>query len=348
MTAIIGPSGSGKTSLLNVLSAFVTKNVTGKITLDGSLRDIKTLHKNSAFIMQEQSLFSILTVRETMKFAIKFKTGKSLRENQQNEKIEETLKMLSLYNSDDFVRDLSGGQKKRLSIALEILHDPQIIFLDEPTTGLDSSSSTQCLNHLKDIAKNGNRTVIITIHQPSARLFEMFDHIYALASGKCIYQGSSKNLVPFLTETDLICPNFYNPCDFLMEISASSECGSDNVNKLSSIVENGKSDKFRIKSSTSKHWKSECKEIRNSAYSLSFYQQLQLLLFRNFIMMIRDKTYLKLRVTVCIFMGFLIGSLYYQIGREASDMITSAKFVYCSMYFVSYSSYFSLMTRCKS
>ena len=297
--------------------------------------------------MQEQSLFSILTVQETMKFAIKFKTGKSLREAQQNEKIEETLKMLSLYNSDDFVRGLSGGEKKRLSIALEILHDPQIIFLDEPTTGLDSSSSTQCLNHLKDITKNGNRTVIITIHQPSARLFEMFDHIYALASGKCIYQGSSKNLVPFLTETDLICPNFYNPCDFLMEISA-SECGSDNVNKLSSIVENGKSDKFRIKSSTSKHWKSECKEIRNSAYSLSFYQQLQLLLFRNFIMMIRDKTYLKLRVAVCIFMGFLIGSLYYQVGREASDMITSAKFVYCSMYFVSYSSYFSLMTRCKS
>lgn len=348
MTAIIGPSGGGKTSLLNILSGFVTQNISGKLTLNGSLRDLKTLQKNSAYIMQEQNLFPLLTISETMNFAIKFKTGNKLSKTEQIEKIEETLKMLSLYNCDTYVRDLSGGQKKRLSIALEILHDPKIIFLDEPITGLDSSSSTQCLTHLKDMAKNGNRTIIITIHQPTAKIFEMFDHIYALANGRCIYQGSSKNLVPCLKEINLICPNFYNPCDYLLEISSwEGEIGAEVERKLTNLVENGKSDKFRNINQQTRRTNFYCIDERESTYSLSMIQQLKLLLLRNFMFMIRDKTYMRMRVLVSIFMGLLIGCLYYQVGQEASYMISSYKYLYCSMYFLSYSAYFSLMTRCK-
>jgi ATP-binding cassette, subfamily G (WHITE), member 1 len=346
LTAILGPSGSGKTSLLNVLSAFITKNVSGSVTLNGMPRNVKILRNNSAYIMQEQSLFPLLTVRETMKFAVNFKTGKSLSEAEKRDKIEETLKMLCLYSFDDFVGDLSGGQKKRLSIAVEILHNPQMIFLDECTTGLDSSSSAQLLKHLQQMAKNENRTIVLTIHQPSARLLEMFDHIYGLADGKCVYQGASKNLVPFLKKTDLICPNFYNPYDFLLEM-CTNESGHQNIDKFSQHIENGAVEEFRSERRQSVTTKAETYELQNSSYSLSFFNQVCLLLKRNFIFMFRDKTYMRLRILMSVLMGLLIGSLYYQTGREASHMISSFKYLYCSMFFISYSSYFSLMTRCK-
>ncbi|KAJ9584326.1 hypothetical protein L9F63_021326, partial [Diploptera punctata] len=200
------------------------KGSEGTVMINGRIRSEKT-SRLFCYIMQEDALRPKLTVMEAMTFAAHFKLGFSNSHSRKNELLS-LLEMLGLREHiDTRTASLSGGQKKRLSIALELISNPPVLFLDEPTTGLDSSSCSQCVSLLKLLAQQG-RTVICTIHQPTALLFEMFDHLYTLAQGNCIYQGTIKGVVPFLSDIGFNCPTYHNPADFLMEV-ASGEYEAD-------------------------------------------------------------------------------------------------------------------------
>lgn len=343
LTAILGPSGSGKSTLLNILSGYTLQNVRGLIQVNGEKRNEEKFRKRSTFIMQEENLYGLLTLRETMMFAVRLKMG--IR-GKVDGKIMTILETLGLETQvDTFVKNLSGGQQKRLAIAMELVDDPSIVFLDEPTTGLDSSSSTQCVSLLKKLALGG-RTIVCTIHQPSALVFEMFDHIYALVDGRCIYQGSSRNLVSFLAEVDLICPESYNPADYLLEIATD---GYGELNhQLTAQIDNGKNQSYRETSKpiddSDVSVADESSSVKNSS---SFIQQVYQLTRRNMLFNFRDKSFMIVRFAVHCYIGVLVGLMYYKIGDQAKQMINIYKSFLVLVVVLMYTSIYSLLVRCK-
>ncbi|KAJ9583450.1 hypothetical protein L9F63_022207, partial [Diploptera punctata] len=237
LTAILGPSGAGKSTLLNVLAGCRHEDTTGSILINGKPRNIMQFRKMSRYIMQEDMLQPHLSVEEIMLIAAHLKLGNELSTEKKIIAVREILEMLSLLKCKDTKTTLlSGGERKRVSIALELVNNPPVIFLDEPTTGLDDLSSSQCIRMLKMLAQQG-RTIICSIHTPSAKMFSMFDHVYVVSAGQCVYQGLGNLIVPFLASLNLHCPRHFNPADFIIEVS----CGEygDHLDKMVSAVENG-------------------------------------------------------------------------------------------------------------
>ena len=175
-TAILGPSGCGKTTMLNLISG---RQMSTNLELIGDLRINNKIIKSVieyksyiGYVMQEDHMLPTFTPYEAFKFVADLRLP-SLSEKEKDQKVNDIITNLGLdkcrntWIGDTRIRGVSGGEKKRCSIGLELLINPSIIFLDEPTTGLDSTTSLNLIRFLNKLAKQG-RTVISTIHQPSS------------------------------------------------------------------------------------------------------------------------------------------------------------------------------------
>lgn len=166
-----------------------------------------------------------LSVLETMNSAVHLKLGRHLFPNVRLKIIGDVLQILGLERClETRVRNLSGGELKRLSIAVEMITNPPVMFFDEPTSGLDSSSSLQVMSHLRELAKSG-RTVICSIHQPSSRLLELIDSVFLISEGNCLFRGPLDQMVGHFEQANYHCPAQYNRADFALEVASNERYG---------------------------------------------------------------------------------------------------------------------------
>jgi len=148
----------------------------------------------SAFIEQETNFFPHMTIKETLDFQVELKLGRNLSKEQRDKLVLQLMEDLSLSKSantivgNNKIRGLSGGEKKRLSIACEMISSPSVIFLDEPTSGLDSYQASQVIETLRKLAHSG-KTVVTVIHQPSQQIFGLFDDLLLISEGRQMYFG---------------------------------------------------------------------------------------------------------------------------------------------------------------
>lgn len=227
--AILGPSGSGKTCLLNILSGRIScgrslkPNLTGRILFDGKLVKLADIQSQSAFVSQDDALFSYLTVEETLLLSAHFNLPIHSTDEELNDVVNDSIRKFGLEKVRNTIvgsatrRGISGGERKRVAIAKELLSDPLILFMDEPTSGLDSFQALSVVETFRILASSG-KIVITVVHQPRSSIFFLFDTLMLLAEGKVTYFGDISNCTNYFSNLGYPCPLQFNPADYVMDI----------------------------------------------------------------------------------------------------------------------------------
>lgn len=222
LLAIMGPSGSGKTSLLDMISG---RNIPtmGAVYLNGQPYN-KSTKRKIGFVPQQEALFGTLTVEETVLFAAQLRLSERIPLAEKKLRVANVLAELGIAHvagsliGDQTKRGISGGERKRASIACEVVHEPQLLLLDEPTSGLDSSTAYKVMLLLQTLVNKG-QNVICTLHQPSSAIFNTFNQLMLLGKGRSVYQGPASQAAAYFSGLGYACPTKVNPADLFLDIT---------------------------------------------------------------------------------------------------------------------------------
>ncbi|KAG8488096.1 hypothetical protein CXB51_018195 [Gossypium anomalum] len=356
LTALMGPSGSGKSTLLDALSSRLAANafLSGTILLNG--RKTKLSFGTAAYVTQDDNLIGTLTVRETISYSARLRLPDKMPWSEKRALVESTIIEMGLQDCADTVignwhlRGISGGEKRRVSIALEILMRPRLLFLDEPTSGLDSASAFFVTQTLRGLSRDG-RTVIASVHQPSSEVFELFDQLYLLSGGKT-----------FFAQAGFPCPALRNPSDHFLRCINSDfdkvkatlkgsmklrfEASDDPLEKITTAEAiRTLTDFYRTSQQcyAAKERVDETSKVKGTVLDsggsqASFLMQSYTLTKRSFINMSRDFGYYWLRLLIYVVVTVCIGTIYLNIGTSYNSILargSCASFVFGFVTFMS-------------
>lgn len=337
LTAVMGPSGAGKSTLLNILSGFQQGRLIGTIDYisNEGKQNLNRYKKQSCYIQQMDCLYGLFTVQESMMIAASLKIGNVTHTFRQIliDNILETLNLTKTKNT--MVNRLSGGQRKRLSIALELIGNPSTMFLDEPTTGLDSLASLQCISALQTLAKNG-RTIICTIHQPSAAIYQMFDHIYLVVDGQCMYADTPVNTVSYFAQQGFQCPKYHNPADYMLEVVNREYGDYDSRHLIAAAKHCCQRDitpvKLRIIKEDFLDENTKVTSMKQPTETMKFL----ILLHRSVLLLYRDWTRTHLKAILHILVAILLGLLFTHAGDDASKTLSNVGYLIISILYITF------------
>ena len=346
MLAIMGPSGSGKSTLLHAIAGKIKGDK--KISLSGKryINNVQLTGDSqipSAFIEQEVNFFPHMTVRETLDFQVELKMGAILKaKKERDDLVADLMDQLGLTKSANTIvgnlkiRGLSGGERKRLSIACEMISSPPLIFLDEPTSGLDSFQAAQVVETLRKLADKG-KTIVSVIHQPSQHVFQLFDDLLLLAEpGRLMYFGEVSNTRQYMTDLGYGCESEVGTAEHVLECVSKVAGGDAEAERLSNeriehiatagakharelVVFGEKEDDGEVEKEGTK----TMKHIVNRASAhpgTNIFRQFMLLMGRSVQEILRGKVAIFIKVMQQVSLGVIYGGIYTLGNDQASIM----------------------------
>ncbi|XP_074679945.1 broad substrate specificity ATP-binding cassette transporter ABCG2 isoform X3 [Strix aluco] len=321
------------------------------------------------FLMKDDVVMGTLTVRENLKFSAALRLPKSVKEQEKNERVNQIIKELGLSKVADskvgtqFTRGVSGGERKRTNIGMELITDPAILFLDEPTTGLDASTANAVLLLLKRMAKQG-KTIIFSIHQPRYSIFRLFDNLTLLAAGRVLYHGPAQHAIEYFQSIGYECEPYNNPADFFLDIingdsTAVAVSKTDETNTAESTEERTEYDKTLAEKLAEKYSNSayyqETKAalenislgnkkktkaaFRQITYANSFLHQLKWVSKRTFKNLVGNPQASIAQLCVTAFLGLVVGAIFFGLKEDSAGLQNRHEYISgyyrTSAYFIS-------------
>ncbi|XP_030447307.1 ABC transporter G family member 31 [Syzygium oleosum] len=348
LTALVGSSGAGKTTLMDVLAGRKTGGyIEGEIRISGHLKQQHTFARVSGYVEQNDIHSPQVTVEESLWFSASLRLPKEVSKEKKREFVEEVMKLVELDSLRHALVGLPGSsglsteQRKRLTIAVELVANPSIIFMDEPTSGLDARAAAIVMRTVRNTVDTG-RTVVCTIHQPSIDIFEAFDELLLMKRGGCVIYGgklgtNSQILIDYFQGINGITPipSGYNPATWMLEVTtpaAEQKIGAD----FADIYRN--SDKFREVEATIERLSvppAGSKPLKfDTMYSQDQLSQFFICLWKQNLVYWRSPQYNAVRIFFTTLSALIFGSVFWDIGskRESPQdlfMVMGALYASC-------------------
>ncbi|XP_006806132.1 broad substrate specificity ATP-binding cassette transporter ABCG2-like [Neolamprologus brichardi] len=352
LNAIMGATGSGKSSFLDVLAARKDPvGLSGEVLIDGAPQppNFKCL---SGYVVQDDVVMGTLTVRENFTFSAALRLPSSISHKEKKQKVDRLIQELGLgrvANSKvgtQLIRGISGGERKRTNIGMELIIDPPVLFLDEPTTGLDASTANSVLLLLKRMANNG-RTIILSIHQPRYTIYRLFDSLTLLVNGHQVYHGPARSALEYFSDIGYTCEPHNNPADFFLDVingdstavalnsgkteDPDQELDSESMSKSQRGIGEKLVEEYR-NCQYFKDTKAELERIvqgkkvvtttpfRTITYTTGFFTQFRWVLKRTFRNLILNPQTSIAQVAVTIFLALIVGALFFNVQNDSSGI----------------------------
>jgi len=336
VVGVLGPSGCGKTTLLSALSGdshgmLKQMKLVGTVRLDKARMDPRKVQ----FVPQMDSLIPTMTVREQLLFAGVLKLD--LSKDEVKQRVQIILEELGIDGiSEEYVggsaniRGISGGERRRVTIGMALVSDPECIVLDEPLSGLDSYNALVITRTLKSLAKRG-RIVLYSMHQPSDELFNSLDRVIFLAHGRTVYQGSPAGARQVLSSLDV------------------SEAGRPIADSMIDVLSNTET-LFKILGDVKNPTEGPAPLAAKSGMSLGssahrtagICLQTTLLFNRTFRDIWRNRSLLVLHVSISICAGLIVGGIFYDVSLNTDGVQARYGSIFISLCFLAFTSITSI------
>jgi ABC-type multidrug transport system ATPase subunit len=342
LTGVIGNSGSGKTTLLDVMSRRIpgsNLDITGSVTYNGKTGLVRTGTAGGstsvAYVMQQDVLLPTLTVRETLQYAAGLRMPSPATSTERLQAVEDAIMELGLKNcantriGNSTHRGCSGGEKRRTSIGVQLLANQSVLFLDEPTTGLDATTAFQLVRTLKGLAMKG-RTIIMTIHQPRSEIWGLLDYVVLLTRGSPVYSGPTAKCLPYFRDMGYGLPRFVNPGEFVIDLAAvdtrSQELESISVARVDDL-------KRAWKTKASEHFRNTAEQSAPDSLSKSgqidptpmrclssLMRETRVLTQRTWKVTCRDRLGVLAGIVEAVSMGVMSGWIFLNLGTDLAGI----------------------------